>query len=119
MSITTETNIGLTVGDNGVTISGTFTQKDLGALADMSGCSASFSLLRVGGGAPIVNNAAATIGAFNQGASSVVLSYRLQAADVAAAVDLAKVRWTITLPDGSKINGPGPLMPQTYVKIAA
>lgn len=111
------TTIDLTVGDTGVTIAGTFTQRQIGALADLAGCSLKFSLLRVGGGTPIVNEATATLGVLDAAKNSVAVSYRLQAADVAAAIKQAFVRWTFILPDGGKIHAPGPQDEQTIIRI--
>jgi hypothetical protein len=115
------TTIDITVDDTGVTIAGSFTQQQLGLLESMTGCSAKFSLLKTGEGGTgtIVNEAAATIGAFDQATATVAVSYRLQPADVSAACALAKVRWTLVLADGSKIHAPGPRGEQTYVRINA
>src|SRR4051794_11124630 len=101
------TRIELTVGDDGVTILGTITQKQIGQLANLTSCSARFSLLRTNG-VPVVSDAVATLSNLNAAANSVDVSYRLQAADVANAVDEAAVRWTFILPDLGKIHAPGP-----------
>lgn len=112
------TTIDLTVGDNGVTISGTITQKLLGTLSDLTGYSVKFSLLRVNG-QPIVVEAAATLGTLDAPNNSAPVSYRLQATDVASAEAQAYVRWTLVLPDGGKIHFPGAKDQQTFVRINA
>lgn len=111
------TTIDLTVGDTGVTISGTITQKTLGSLADLTGCSVKFSLLQTGGGAPIVNEVAATLGTLVPATNSVGVSYRLQTADVANATGTLAVRWKFILADGGVIHSPGSRDAQTYVRI--
>lgn len=111
------TTIELTVGDTGITIAGTITQAGIGALADLTGCSAKFSLLQPAGGAPVVNEAAAVLGTFDKANNAVGVSYRLQAADVATAAGQLAVRWVFLLPDGGKIHAPGAHDQQTFVRI--
>lgn len=107
--------VDLTVGDDGVTVSGVFSHTSLTALSSLAGCSMAFSLLSVPRGAAIVNLAAATMGAFSQAAGTIQVSYRLQAADVAA-VRTGQVRWRLTLPDGGHVNSPGPQDAQTFLR---
>lgn len=113
------TVLGLTVGDSGVTISGTIQQKQMGLLSGLTGCSVLFSLIDRSTGAYIVENADGTLGTLDQANNAVTVSYRLQAADVANPVASAKVRWTFVLPDGGEIHAPSPREPQTYVVISA
>jgi hypothetical protein len=111
--------IGLTIGDTGVTISGTITQRALGSLSNLSGCSVTFSLYPRSGAPAIIDARPATLGAFTPSRNQVAVSYRLQSSEVAAPFDDASVEWVLTLADGSKITAPGPGKEQTYLYVAA
>lgn len=110
------TLIKLTVGDTGMTISGSITQTQLKAFQQSDLTSVTFSLIGADG-ARIVNEASATLGTLNTTTGSVPVSYRLQTADVANAIAPSFVRWTLTLADGGKIHAPGDRDSYTFLQI--
>ena len=108
----------VTVGDTGVTVSGTFTQLHLGSLANMNGVTVTFTLLRPGNvGNAFIAETAAVLGTFTAATNSVAVSYQLKAADVASAISSGQIRWALTLSDGTKIHGPSAVEAQTFLKI--
>lgn len=112
MSTTTE----ITVGDTGITLSGTIVHPALKGLLSTAGLSCAVSCKRVGGGPDLFSNQTAIIGALDSVNGTLKVSYRLQAADVDTD-GLGTERWVLTLLDGGKITSPGPTGKQTFLQI--
>lgn len=107
--------IDLTVGDTGITLSGTIKHPALKGVSSLSGFSLTVSLLHADAGADFFTNKAATLGALDSVKGTLGVSYRLTAGDIGTP-GLGKARWALTLPDGGVIHAPGSRDHQTYYR---
>jgi hypothetical protein len=108
----------ITVGDTGITISGTITHPRLRQLANTSGMSVTVSCRRIDVREDLFTDQTGTIGTLDATAGTLTVSYRLVAGDVDTPGS-GRIKWKLTFSDGSTIRAPGPLDVQTILQINA
>lgn len=111
--------IQVTVGDNGLTLSGTLSGAGIAGLSSIAGYSVVCSLLAVDGGANRLVDGSAVLGALDTVRGTIPVSYKLQTADVAAPAGRWKVRWTLRTPTPENVHFPGALDRQTFLVLNA